>query len=121
MVVVKFHEFHAGTAAWAFKRVITEGGEDTAAPAVERKKYPVLLLRNGTEEFMVTLPVAGIDAIVAYLLKMLFGDMLNEPFNEIKDGDGFHNQFIILMAVIVKGDHVAVIFINAGGGDNRPS
>ena len=52
---------------------------------------------------------------------MVFGDMLDEPFNEIKGGDGFHNQFIIHMAVIVKGDHVTIIFINAGGGDNRPS
>ena len=118
MVVVKFNEFHEGTAAWAFKRVITEGGEDTVAPAVERKEYPVLLLRNGTEEFMITLPVAGIDAIVAYLLKMLFRDMLDETVYEIECGDGFHDQAVIFMAVIVEGDHITVIMINAGSGND---
>ena len=63
----------------------------------------------------------GIDAVVAYLLEMFFGDVLDEPVNEIKGGYGLHNQFIILMAVVVKGDHVTIIFINAGSGDNRPA
>ena len=111
--MVKFHEFHAGTAAWAFKRVITEGEEDTVTPAVERKEYPVLLLRNGTEEFMVTLPMAGIDAIVSYLLKMLFRDMLDETVYKIECGYGFHDQSVIFMAVIVEGDHITVIMVNA--------
>lgn len=63
----------------------------------------------------------GIDTVVTYLFEMFFRDMLDEAFDESKDGDGLCNQFIILMAVIVKGDHVTIIFINAGGGDNRPS
>lgn len=121
MVVVKFHEFHEGTAAWAFKRVITEGGEDTAPPTVERKEYPALLLRNGTEEFMVTLPVTGIDAVVAYLLKMLFRDMLDETVYKIECGDCFNDQFVIFMAVIVECDHITVIMVNAGSGNDGPA
>ena len=39
--------------------------------------------------------------------------MLDEPFDEIKGGDGLHNQFVIFMTVIVKGDHVAIIIVNA--------
>lgn len=61
----------------------------------------------------------GIDAVVTYLFEMFFRDMLDEPVNEIKGGEGLHDQFAILMAVIVKGDHVAVIFVNAGSGDDR--
>ena len=49
---------------------------------------------------------------------MFFGDMLDEAVNEIKGGDGFHNQFAILIAVIVKGGHVTIIFINAGSSDD---
>ena len=60
-----------------------------------------------------------IDAVVMYLLEMFFRDMLDEPFNKIKGGDGLHDQFAILMAVIVKGDHVPIVFVNAGSGDNR--
>ena len=73
----------------------------------------MLLLRNGTEEFMVTLPVTGIDAIVTYLLKMFFRDMLDKAVYEIECGDGFNDQFVIFMAVIVEGDHVTVIMVNA--------
>ena len=62
----------------------------------------------------------GIDAVVTYLLEMFFRDMLDEPVNEIKGGDGLYNQFVILMAVIVKGDHVAIIFIDAGSSDDGP-
>ena len=61
----------------------------------------------------------GIDAIVTDLLEMFFRDMLDEPANKIKGGDGLHNQFVILMAVIVEGDHVTIIFVNAGSGDDR--
>ena len=63
----------------------------------------------------------GIDTIVTYLLEMFFRDMLDEPVNEIKGGDGLHDQFVILMAVIVKGDHVSIIFINTGSSDNGAS
>lgn len=45
--------------------------------------------------------------------------MLDEPVNEIKGWDGLHDQFVILMTVIVKGDHVTIIFVNAGSGDDR--
>ena len=60
-----------------------------------------------------------IDAVVTYLFEMFFGDMLDEPANEIKGWDGLHDQFVIPMTVIVKGDHVTIIFVNAGSGDDR--
>ena len=63
----------------------------------------------------------GIDAVVTYLFEMFFGDMLDESANEIKGRDGLHDQFVILMAVIVEGDHVAIIFVNAGSSDDRLS
>ena len=62
--------------------------------------------------------MSGIDAVVTNLLEMFFGDMLDEPVNEIKGEDGLHNEFVILMTVIVKGDHVSIIFINAGSSDD---
>ena len=62
--------------------------------------------------------MACIDAVVAYLLKMLFRDMLDKAAYEIESGDGFHNQFVIFMAVIVEGDHITVIMVNAGSGND---
>lgn len=119
--MIEFHEFHGGTTERAFERVITKGQENAVPPAVKGKEDFVLFFWNGTVQFFVMVQMPGIDTIVTYLFEMFFRDMLDEPFDESKGGDGFHNQFIILMAVIVKGDHVTIIFINAGGGDNRPS
>ena len=65
--------------------------------------------------------MARIDAVVTYLFEMIFRDMLDETSDEIKNGDSFHHQSAILMPVVVKSDHVTIIFINAGSGDNRPA
>ena len=104
MGMIEFHEFHGRTAAGASERVIAKRREDTVPPAVKGKEYPVLLFGDGAEESFVTIPVAGIDAIVAYLLEMFFGDMLYEAVYEIECGDGLHDKSVILVAVIMKSD-----------------
>lgn len=57
--------------------------------------------------------MACIDAGVAYLLEMFFGDMFYEAVYEIKYGDGFHDQLLILVALIVDGDCITIIAVNA--------
>ena len=52
---------------------------------------------------------------------MLFRDMLGEPCHEIKNGDGFLNQFAVFMAVVMKRNKFAVIGVNAGSCDHRTS
>lgn len=81
----------------------------------------MLFFGDGTEEPFVTFPAAGVDAIVAYLLEMFFRDMLYETVYEIESRNRFHDQPVILVAVIVEGDHVTVIFINTGGGNDGPA
>ena len=81
----------------------------------------MLFFGDGTEESFVTFPVAGVDAIVAYLLEMFFRDMLYETVYEIESRNRFHDQAVILVTVIVEGDHVTVIFINTGGGNDGPA
>ena len=46
------------------------------------------------------------------MFEMSFGDMLEKAIYKIEDEDGFHNQLVIFMAVIVEGGHISVIFIN---------
>ena len=81
----------------------------------------MLFFGDSAEEPFVALSVACIDAIVTYLLKMLFRDMLDETVYEIKCGDSFHDQFVIFMAVIVEGDRITVIMVNAGSSDDGPA
>lgn len=50
---------------------------------------------------------------------MFFRDMLGEPCHEIEDGDRLGNQFFIFMAMVMKGDKVPIIRVNARGCDNR--
>ena len=119
--MIKFHEFHGRTAAGALERIITKGGEDAVPPAVKGKEYPVLFPGDGAEETFVTIPVAGVDAIVAYLLEMFFRDMLDETVYEIKCGYGLHDQFVIFMAVIVESDHITIIMVDAGSGNDGPA
>ena len=44
MLIMKFQQGHGFTTAGTFKWVVTEGGSDTLAPAVERKIAFVFLL-----------------------------------------------------------------------------
>ena len=63
----------------------------------------------------------GIDAIVTDHFEMFFRDMLGKPGYEIKDRDGFRDQFFIFMPMIMKGNKFAIIRINVGGCDHRAS
>lgn len=45
--------------------------------------------------------------------------MLGQPCNEIKDGNGFSHKHVIFMPVVVKGNKLAVIGINARGSNDR--
>ncbi len=49
---------------------------------------------------------------------MLFRDMLGEPRYEIKDRDGFCNQFPVFMAVVMKRNRLTVIRVNTRSCDD---
>lgn len=49
---------------------------------------------------------------------MLFRDMLCKPSHEIKDRDGFCDQFFIFVQVVMESGKVAIIRINARDGDD---
>lgn len=59
----------------------------------------------------------GIEPVIADHLKLSFRDMLDEPCDKIKGRDGFAD----FMPVIVEGNGVPVIGINAGGGNYEPA
>lgn len=54
----------------------------------------------------------GINPIIADHFEMFFRDMLGEPGHEIKNGDGFRDQFFVFMAVVMKRNKFAVIGVN---------
>lgn len=74
---------------------------------------------DGSVEFFVNFPVAGVNAAITDHFIMLFRDMADEPFYEIHNRDGFFHISVISVAVVVEGNKVAIISIDPGGGNNR--
>ena len=60
-----------------------------------------------------------IKAAITNHFEIFFGNMSNQTFNEINSRNGFNDEFVIFMAVVMKGNRVAIIVINARGSDDR--
>ena len=76
-------------------------------------------MRNSTTKLFINLPVSGIKAAVADHFEMLFGDVLNQPFDEVYGRNSFYDIFIIFMSVVVKSHRITVIGVDTGSCDNR--
>lgn len=69
----------------------------------------------------VACPVPGIKPIITSHLKILFRDMLYEELNEVDGREGFLDKDIVFMPVVMESDVFAVIGVNAGKSNDRPS
>ena len=114
MLIIKFQQGHGFTTAGTFKWVVTEGGSDTLAPAVERKIAFVFFFRDGTVQSFVGITVSGIDTIITNHFKMFFRYMLNEPFYKVQSGDCFGSQLVIFVSIVVKSNRISIVVVNAG-------
>ena len=56
--------------------------------------------------------MAGIKATITNHLIMLFRDVTDETSNEIHYRKGFFHILRIFMAVVMKSDKVAIVFVN---------
>lgn len=62
-----------------------------------------------------------IESVIPGHLEMFFRDMLDEKGNEIQYGNCFFHIGIILMFIVVESHIIAIVRINAGGGNDRTS
>ena len=76
---------------------------------------------DGKVEFVMINVFSGIQAVISDLLKVLFGNMLNETVNKIHGRDRFLNVFIILVPIVVEGHSIlnGIVIIDTGSGDDR--
>lgn len=116
---VKFQKKHGGGAFRTFEWVITEGSKQTVTPTVEGQKDFMFFLWDGTAELFVRRAVAGINAIIPDHFKIRFRDMANQSFYELQCRNRFVNELVIFVSVVVEGDRIAIVFINAGSCDGR--
>ena len=74
---------------------------------------------NGPAEFFINLPVPGINAAIADHLKMFFRDMTDQTLYKFHDRDSLFHILIIFMAIVMEGNEVSIIVVNAGSSDHR--
>ena len=67
------------------------------------------------------MPVPCIESVIPGHLEMFFRDMLDEKGNEIQNGNCFFHIGIILMFIVVERYMIAIVRINARGGNDRPA
>lgn len=72
---------------------------------------------NISGEFFLSI-VFCINAIIADHLKVLVRDMYNQTFDKVDNGNTFRDDFMVLMALIVKCHGISVIVINPGSGND---
>ena len=62
-----------------------------------------------------------IDTVVTDHFEMLVRDMDNEPLNEFDRGNGFDNEFVVFVSVVMEGNMGAGIRIDTGSSNDRPA
>ena len=75
----------------------------------------------GTVELFVYLPMTCVNTAIPDPFVMLFWDMFYETLYEFHNRDSFLYIGIILMAVVVEGNKVTILFVNSGGGNDWAS
>ena len=62
-----------------------------------------------------------INTVVADHFEMLIRDMNNETLNKFNNGNGFNDEFVIFMPVVMESNMRAGVRINTGSGNNWPA
>lgn len=113
MVMIDFKDCHKIAAAGTFEGIIAEGEADRHTPLGDMQDKSFLIGRDSKMEMFRILFCSGIQTVIPNHFEMLIGDVTNDTFDEINSGDRFRNKFIVLMAIVVKGDEFAVVFVNS--------
>lgn len=121
MFVVHFQKLHGFSAFEATKGIISEGRKYGKTPPIKTAKDCMFFTGNSQIKGFVNSPVPGIKPAITDHFEMLFRYVLNEPVNEINSGKSFYDIFVIFVPIIVKGDVLPIIFINAGGCYDGPA
>lgn len=120
MVVIDFENIH-GMTAGTKKRVKAKRKCDGITPAIEGTEDLTFSGMNRIAEVRHLGVVFGIKAIIADHFKMFVRNMADKPLDKVHGGKGFMNKNAVFVAVVMKGDGLAIIGVNPGSGDDRSS
>jgi len=123
--------------ARAQKRVNTEIEQKRRSPIIEGWEEASFLCWDSRNEIVGIFVMFGINAVVTnhfevfmlnileksnkskiyWFFKMFSGDVNDESFDEINSVNGFRNQLVIFMPVVVKSNGLPVIIVDTGRSD----
>ena len=78
---------------------------------------------DSSADKLIRISVASIDTVIADHFEMLFRNVSDKPLNEFHSRNGFRDEHVIFMTIVVEGDSIIlfVVGINTRSGDDRPS
>lgn len=121
MTVIMFKNNHGSTAKGALDWVIAKSIHDGISPSAKRPIDPMLFLGDGSANKGIGLLMARIDAIVSDHFEVFLRDVANKTLNKVDSRNGFCNELLILMAVVVEGNGVIffIVSIDSGSSNHR--
>lgn len=108
-------------AAGTKERVKAKRKRDGIAPAVEGAENIPFIGIDGIAEVRHLRVVFGIKPIIADHFEMFIRNMADEPLDKVHGGKGFMNKNAVFVAVVMKGDGLAIIGVNPGSGNDGSS
>lgn len=118
MIVIKFQKLHFVSAVRTFQRIVAEGRENGGTPLIETSVDTMFAFGYRPVERGINLPVSCVQAAIADHFKVLFRDMADQTLDEIHNRDRFLHIFFIFVTVVVKSNHIAIIVVDSGSGDD---
>lgn len=112
MVAVDLQNAHGmttGTKKW----IKAKRESDGIAPAVEGAKNLTFIGIDGIAKVGHLGMLFGINPVVTDHFEMFVGNMADEALDESHGRKGFVNQEVIFMAVVMKGDRLTIIGVDA--------
>ena len=76
---------------------------------------------DGSVEFFVNFPVAGINSAITDHFIMLFRNVADESLDGLHNRDVFFHILVIFVPVVVESDKTAIVLVNPGCGGDRAS
>ena len=120
MVVVDLQNTH-GMTAGTKEGVKAKRECNGIAPAIEGTEDLTFTGMNRIAKVRHLGVVFGIKAIIADHFKMFVRNMADKPLDKVHGGKGFMNKNAVFVAVVMKGDGLAIRGVNPGSGNDRSS
>ena len=100
--------------------IISKGKDNSISPGGKRTISISLFGRNGSSDHFIGASIPSIDAVIANHFEVFFRDMSHKAFGEFQSRNGFINEFVIFVTIVMEGDSiiVSVVIVDTRGSND---